>query len=129
MIYFLVGLGLIVVDQLSKFIAAKGAAIFRNYNFAFSLPVPVQLMFVYYFIILGVIVWYVWSRRGVLTGQDKVAWALIIAGAVSNIGERLALGYVRDFIHIRTGVFNLADFFILFGIVLLLLRPRIAKSI
>ena len=52
------------------------------------------------------------------------AWMLIFAGAASNIGERILLGYVRDFIYITfykwTGVYNAADFYILIGIVILL---------
>lgn len=128
-LYFFGGLALVALDQLSKFIAAKYAAIFRNYEFAFSLSLPDVLMYAYYFIILGVIVWYVWSRHRKFTPTDSVAWTLILAGAVSNIGERLLLGYVRDFIYIFTGIFNVADFYILLGIILLLVRPRLAKSV
>jgi lipoprotein signal peptidase len=114
---------------LSKYIAAKAAAIFRNYNFAFSVTLPVWLMYVYYFLILIVIGWYVRSRYRTFSGQEKIAWVLISAGALSNIGERLVLGYVRDFIYFGSGVFNIADFYILLGIGLLLFRPKIAKSV
>jgi len=129
MFYVLFGLGLIFLDQLSKYIAAHQAAIFRNYNFAFSVALPVWLMYIYYFLILAVIGWYVRSRYRIFSGPEKIAWILISAGALSNIGERLTLGYVRDFIYFGSGVFNIADFFILLGIALLLFRPKIAKSI
>lgn len=129
MAYLLLGFGLAVIDQVSKFIAAEKAAIFRNYNFAFSLSVPQSLMWVYYSVILGVMIWYVYAKHRMFNGQEKIAWALTITGALCNIGERLVLGYVRDFIFISTGVFNLADFFILAGVALLLFRPKVAKSI
>jgi lipoprotein signal peptidase len=51
---------------------------------------------------------------------------MIFAGAASNIGERILLGYVRDFIYISlykwTGVYNAADGYIILGIVLLLIK-------
>ena len=49
--------------------------------------------------------------------------AVIEAGAIGNLIDRLSLGYVRDFVDVRPvgfGVCNLADFFITFGIVVLL---------
>jgi lipoprotein signal peptidase len=57
---------------------------------------------------------------GALTRLSRFAWALIVAGAVSNIGERLLLGSVRDYIRLSTGIFNLADGYILMGMFILL---------
>ena len=51
------------------------------------------------------------------------AWLLIVAGAVSNLGERAVFGHVRDWIYVTaywTGVYNLADGYILAGAALLL---------
>ena len=51
---------------------------------------------------------------------------LTFAGALSNVVERIVLGSVRDFIYIIfyhwVGVYNLADGYIIAGIILLLLR-------
>lgn len=52
----------------------------------------------------------------------RITLAVIEAGAVGNLVDRLLLGYVRDFIDISRvgfGVANLADFFIVLGAVVL----------
>ena len=51
----------------------------------------------------------------------KVALAMVIAGAVGNLIDRVAFGYVRDFVWVNmlfsTACCNFADFFIVFGII------------
>lgn len=108
---------LVAIDQFTKRLPELA---FLNDRFAFSLPLPVWVMYAIYAAVLGGSVWYVWGRRNVLDGWQKLAWLLVWAGALSNIGERLVLGYVRDWIYILNGVFNLADGYILLGIAILL---------
>ncbi len=51
-----------------------------------------------------------------------VAIGLLFGGAVSNLFDRVAFGYVTDFLHIsRFPVFNLADVAITAGVILLLI--------
>ncbi len=97
-----------------------GLAHFFNDRFAFSLPVPVVFMYGIYFFVLAAIAAYLKFQWGALTRLSRFAWALIVAGAVSNIGERLLLGSVRDYIRLSTGIFNLADGYILMGMFILL---------
>ena len=64
---------------------------------------------------------YQWSR---LAGAGLV---LFVAGGMSNLIDRVAVGSVIDFLNIgigsfRTGIFNLADVAIMTGIALLLLE-------
>ena len=113
----LVFLFLIVLDQLVKDLTARQ---FLNYQFAFSLPLPAWLMYLLYALILGTIFIYCGKNFSEFHWQQALAWLLIIAGAVSNIGERIILGYVRDYVYIFTGVFNLADGYIIAGIIILL---------
>lgn len=66
---------------------------------------------------------YHWSRFGV------AGVALFLAGAWSNLIDRVALGQVVDFINIgigplRTGVFNVADVAIMAGVALVLIDQR-----
>jgi lipoprotein signal peptidase len=119
--YPLLGLVLIAMDQASKYLSAVHGRIFRNYLFAFSLPVPWWLMYLFYAGILATIAWYVLRRHRAFSGRESFAWTLVLAGSISNISERLFTGYVKDFIYLFTGVFNLADFYIILGIILLLL--------
>jgi signal peptidase II len=58
--------------------------------------------------------------------------ALVVAGGVSNLADRVARGTVVDFLNvgvgsIRTGIFNVADMAIMAGIALTLIR-RHARS-
>jgi signal peptidase II len=54
---------------------------------------------------------------------------LIVGGALGNILDRIRLGYVVDFIHIRFWpVFNLADICILLGVVLTLISTAKKKG-
>lgn len=112
---------LIVLDQLAKHLAKR---IFYNSAFAFSLPVPVALIYVIYSAVLIGIIYYVFKHHRGFNLHTHTAWLLILAGAFSNVGERIILGSVRDFIFITlskwTGVYNLADFYIIIGILILL---------
>ena len=122
---------LVVIDQLSKYLAHN---IFQNPVFAFSLPLPVWLIYVIYLLVVAGMVYYLLNNYQSLTVSAKAAWVFIFAGAASNIGERIVLGYVRDFIYITfykwTGVYNLADGYIIVGIILLIIKSeiRISKS-
>lgn len=111
---------LIVFDQASKKIVSHQ---FLNRQFAFSLPLPNGLMFtIYAVVILGMVIYCTKNFRQFSFGQS-LAWLLIFTGAALNVGERLVLGYVRDFIYIHfwkwVGVYNLADGYIIIGIVIL----------
>ncbi|MBL8029727.1 MAG: signal peptidase II [Candidatus Doudnabacteria bacterium] len=111
----------VLIDQITKFISLS---IFRNYNFAFSLPVPVWIMYIIYTAVLFFVLKYVvqnFIRFGIL---ELLSWILILAGAFSNIFERIFLGYVRDWIYIFSGVFNLADIYIIFAVIYLLVQNK-----
>jgi signal peptidase II len=57
------------------------------------------------------------SRHPIL----PVALGLVIGGSVSNLVDRLRLGYVTDFLDFRYWpAFNLADSFIVIGVLVLL---------
>jgi signal peptidase II len=132
--FFLAGVGVILIDQASKYFAYSigfgsflsslrpllAFQIFPNYNFAFSLRLPHFLIYVIYAALLAALLFWFWKQRN-KSPHLKLGMALVIAGALSNIFDRLALGYVRDFIYIFWGnIFNFADVFILIGIILLL---------
>ncbi len=128
--------GLALLDQILKFFAFRfvseahhvflngerivGLQLFKNYDFAFSLPLPQILIFVIYAVVLAVIFRYIKNHFNSFDAKSFLAWTFIVCGAVSNIVERVVTGYVKDFIYIiGGGIFNLADFYILFGIALL----------
>ena len=85
-------------------------------------------MYLTYIVLIGLLLsWFVKKENKRIL--DKLGFVLIISGAVSNIGERILNGFVIDFIHIHTGVFNVADFFIILGILFLFFsKEELIKS-
>jgi signal peptidase II len=89
-----------------------------------SLSVVAAVVILYYLFVLGA------ASHRVLT----VALALIMAGAMGNCYDRLAFGYVRDFVHFHVdainfncAIFNFADNMLVAGaitLVLYALRPE-----
>lgn len=66
---------------------------------------------------------YQWSR------WSSVGLILFVAGGLSNLIDRVAMGTVIDFLNIgvgrwRTGIFNIADVAIMLGVALLLWEAR-----
>jgi signal peptidase II len=65
-----------------------------------------------------------WWRRKDARYSEQLPYALILAGALGNVIDRVARGYVVDFIHVhRWPVFNVADIAVTAGMLLLALRP------
>jgi signal peptidase II len=71
-------------------------------------------------------IWFAQRKRA--SGAQHVGFALVLAGALGNVVDRAARGYVVDFIHVtRWPVFNVADIAVVAGAILLGLaawRPR-----
>lgn len=109
------------IDQATKILSPS---VYRNYNFAFSLPLPTAAMYTIYFLAIGYIIFFMKRNFYSLGSVSQMAWMAILSGAVSNVGERIVLGFVRDWIYVLNGVFNLADGFIILGILVLLFNPK-----
>lgn len=101
-----------------------GFAPFANYHFAFSLRLPLPLMYVVYGVALSALTGLGWQKWREWNGLQRVAFLLILCGGWANVLERLWLGYVRDFIRVFHGYYNVADIYILVGIALLLFSAR-----
>jgi signal peptidase II len=73
-------------------------------------------------IALTLLVLVAWARRRRAAWPEHAGFALICAGAIGNLVDRLARGYVVDFVHVRFWpVFNLADALVVAGVALLAL--------
>lgn len=65
-----------------------------------------------------------WRRRGTIS-LETAGLALVAAGALGNLLDRLLRGYVVDFIHVHHWpVWNVADAWIALGVAALLLGRR-----
>ncbi len=99
-----------------------------NYAFAFSLPFRSSLWFVglgFFAVLLTVFLW----KTGLKGLIVRFGLALLLAGGVGNALDRLLIGGVRDFIQIRDlAAFNLADIWVLLGLLLLAYREWVSEK-
>lgn len=88
----------------------------ENYYIAFSLPLTGSLLTAIILSLLCVVAYY--AYRSMKSG-DSVSfflYAAIFSGGISNLYDRLAYGYVVDYLDLRYfTVFNLADVLITSG--------------
>lgn len=117
---------LVTLDQISKFyFFNKNLRIFRYFylNFVantgtvFGFIKDVNLlMIIFSFFVIGFLFYYYAKNRKLRFGLD-----FVLAGAFGNLFDRIFMGYVVDFIDLKIWpVFNLADMFIVFGMIILL---------
>jgi signal peptidase II len=136
--YLLFVLGLFSLDQYAKAIVAchllPGESVpliknvfhitfVQNPGIAFGLlRNKNHLSFVLF--ILGIIIFlFLFFCKHNYSRMGKIALAMIISGALSNLFDRVRFGYVIDYLDLRIWpVFNLADTVITIGISLLLLE-------
>jgi signal peptidase II len=92
-----------------------------------SLPDASKAPFLLLFGVAGVIfLAALWWKRRHESVAEQTAYALLLAGALGNLLDRMFRGYVVDFIHVtHWPVFNVADALLVAGGILLFLRrPR-----
>lgn len=118
---------IVVIDNLFKLTYVKntGAAwsIFASNTFF--------IIFVSLLIIIALI-YYIYKSNS-LKFFEKLSYSLILGGALGNFFNRIFCGYVIDFIDLNIfdwnyPIFNLADTFIVSGVVLLLIGTWRAKK-
>lgn len=119
-------IGLILFDQITKaifssrdfFVSFVHFHPVKNFGLSFGLNFGNGINALV--LILAVIVF-----LAILKNQTvNLGLAFLIGGAISNIGDRIVLGFVRDFLDVGLGfTFNLADVFILIGLVILVMSP------
>ena len=126
-------LALIIIDQISKIYAIqnegnnwlfininlienKGGAFGIGYNSTFSFIVT-------NIVVIGIIIKFMMMQKEQLNKAQLIFLSSILAGGISNLGDRIFRGYVVDFIKIgeKFPIINLADIYIFCGWVLLAL--------
>ncbi len=125
--------GLILIDQVTKLIfwsrdfligglhfhPVKNSGLGFGFDFGLLPNIIILAASMVYFI-------YTYFRYDRQLGfVTHVGFALILAGALSNIIDRLYLGYVRDFLDLGLGfTFNLADVMIVLGLIMILFKSN-----
>ena len=140
---------LVLADQISKTIVVRTMSLYEsipviqnffhftyitNDGMAFGIEFPFG-----YFIFSAVSIlltlflfWYLWSVRN-HSIVIRLGLAMIIAGAIGNLIDRLFLGEVIDFLDFMIGnfhwyVFNLADSYVSVGMTLILIDSIILEK-
>lgn len=130
--------GLLVLDQICKILVyfklpreanffilkpILSLEFYRNTGIAFGISLPPWLFYTVAAIILaGLIYWarYYYQKKETVS---FLALSLIMAGALSNLIDRLRLGYVIDYLNFAFWpVFNLADVMVVAGVVILIIK-------
>lgn len=108
----------IIIDNFLKFIFVKNTgAAFGFLGNSMNLLIILTVMLLYYLINE--------IRRNIDSKLSILSLSLIISGAIGNLIDRLVRGYVIDYISFtlfkrEMAVFNAADIFITFGVILLM---------
>ena len=131
----------ILLDMVSKYIVSRllivnesvmiiknffNITYVRNTGAAFSIfsENTFLVMVISFMIIMGIILYI--SKNKPSNKIDKISYSLILGGAIGNFIDRVIYGYVRDFIEIDIfgwdyPIFNLADVFVVVGVILLVI--------
>lgn len=83
------------------------------------------LLIIVSLIIMFLIVWYIYKNRP-KSKLEIVGYSMVLGGAIGNFIDRVIYGYVIDFFNFYIfgydyPIFNLADSFILIGVILLVI--------
>lgn len=124
---------LILPDQLTKYFAQKYMVDYEiingffslvyteNEGIAFGLGMPQILIITASIIIIPIIFLMTYKELSPNHWMTKTACSFIIGGALGNIIDRILNGFVIDFISVwKWPNFNLADAFIVIGILLII---------
>lgn len=86
-------------------------------------------------IVIGLIVYFIYSKKEEISNSILISLHLIIAGGISNLIDRVIRGFVIDYIDIsqliKYPVFNLADVFIVIGCIIIaiyIIKDNIVKK-
>ena len=95
---------------------------YYNSNLAFGIPFANSLLIVINTLIIILLIDLLWRFFSRQQTTKAIAVIFILVGAFSNLIERVKYGYVLDFFHLWIlPIFNLADFFIITGVIWLVL--------
>jgi signal peptidase II len=123
LVLFFTAFSIIIADQITKyFIRSSGGFYICNKGMAFGLTVP--LLF-FYFLWASIIFLLLFKLIAIKNIFQKYAIIFILAGAFSNLLDRLYFGCVIDFINLKIWpVFNLADISICLGAFFLIIKYK-----
>ncbi|GBE16954.1 lipoprotein signal peptidase [bacterium BMS3Abin15] len=139
----LIFLSVVAVDQISKYIIRhSGGFYICNPDVAFGINIAPILFWIIWAGIIVLLLFTLYRKTIIHPSADEAGNSLfiilILAGAISNLIDRLYFGCIIDFIDLRFlshselvwdwPVFNLADTFIVVGGIILILNIKHKKQ-
>lgn len=140
---------LLLIDQISKLLVIKfldingGIELIKNFFYltythntgaAFSILTGQRLLLILIAVIILILIFNHIRKNKVEGKLEKIAFSLIIGGSLGNLIDRIIRGYVVDFLDFKIfgydfPIFNLADTFIVIGVILLLITTLTRKEV
>lgn len=137
-----ISLLLIVIDQIVKILVINKMALqqsiivinnffnityVRNTGAAWSILSGNVLLLIMISVLALVTIYYYLIKDKDLNKIDIVSYSMLIGGIIGNLIDRIVHGYVIDYLDFKIfnynfPIFNLADTFIVIGVILLLLK-------
>jgi signal peptidase II len=102
----------------------------RNFHGAFGLFGSNAVLLIGMAIVVLVLFWFSFRESAARSRLVRIAFGMIVGGAIGNIVDRLHYGYVIDFVdfyRIWPNIFNVADSCITVGVALLLLSSLVSR--
>ena len=146
---FLITILIVVLDQISKYIAVKylkGNSPYiiiknffqlyyvENYGAAFGILQNRKFFFVIITsIVIAAIIFFLVKSPYNLNKTMRISLAILLGGSIGNLIDRIRLGYVVDFISVKFGkgydfpVFNIADIAVVVGTSLIMIMILLNK--
>jgi signal peptidase II len=105
---------------------------FLSLGQSFPKPVNLVLLIIFPLIVLGSALYYLFTKSD-LSNMMMLAISFVVGGGAGNLFDRIFHGSVTDFLHIdfiifQTGIFNLADVSIMFGMFIMLYEAFINQK-
>jgi signal peptidase II len=102
----------------------------RNFHGAFGLFGSSAVMLIGMAIVVLVLFWFSFRDAAASSRLVRVAFGMIVGGAIGNVVDRVHFGYVIDFVdfyRIWPNIFNVADSCITVGVGLLLISSFVTR--
>lgn len=140
---------LLLIDQISKLLVVKlidinsGMELIKNFFYltythntgaAFSILTGKRIFLILIAVVILIVIFNYLRKNKIESKIEKIAFSLIIGGSIGNLLDRIVRGYVIDFLDFKIfgynfPIFNLADTFIVIGVILLLIITLTRKEV